>query len=114
MYLALIRVALGLLWVVAARISGASSASAWLAFATAAFAMVFLYFNDPRARFQQRVRTTPVSLLSSLYPSTIGLSVLAAIAVVPQPILAAFLGGLSAGLGLAGFANGYLGTLFRR
>jgi hypothetical protein len=34
-------------------------------------------------------------------PSTVGVSILAAIALVPQPALAALLGGISAGLGIA-------------
>ncbi|HKU59136.1 MAG TPA: hypothetical protein VJP39_05975 [Gaiellaceae bacterium] len=115
MYLALIRVALGLMWVVAARIAGASSAPAWLAFATAVFATAFLCFNDPRTRAVQRPRE-PQTLLRSLFPSTIGVSVLAAIVVAPQPVLAAFCGGVSAGLGVAGVGMKLLrgGTLYRR
>lgn len=137
LYVAPIRVALGLVWVLAARLSGASSGSAWLAFATAVFATVFLYFNDPRARFLPRGRepqplpagsavASPArQALRALFPSTIGVSILAAIAVVPQPVLAAFLGGVSAGLGVAGVVAAFRadsdlyfdprrGTLYRR
>ena len=112
MTLASIRVALGLTWVVAARIAGASSAAAWLAFAIGVFAIAFVYFNDPRARFlpPRPPNAQPVALWRTLFPSTIGISVLAAIAVGLQPVLAACLGGVSAGLGFAGL----LGTLIRR
>ncbi|HEY2326194.1 MAG TPA: hypothetical protein VGH52_01780 [Gaiellaceae bacterium] len=137
LYVAPIRVALGLVWVVAARIAGASSTSVWLAAATAVFAMVFLYFNDPRARFLPRrgevqpfpedgvIASPAQQAFRALFPSTIGVSVLAAIAVVPRPVLAAFLGGISAGLGVAGVVGALRtapdlyydprrGTLYRR
>jgi len=56
-----IRLALGVLWLVLARIAGAAA----------------------------------------MFPSTIGVSVLAAIALFPSPTLAALLGGVRAGLGIA-------------
>jgi hypothetical protein len=40
-------------------------------------------------------------LLAASLPSTVGVSVLAAIAAVPSPTLTALLGGISAGLGVA-------------
>ena len=40
-------------------------------------------------------------LWTALLPSTLGVNVLAAVAIVPQPELTAILGGVSAGLGLA-------------
>jgi hypothetical protein len=50
-----------------------------------------------RATFESRGR----SLLRAAYPSTIGLTVLIALAVLPQPGLAALLAGILAGLGAA-------------
>jgi hypothetical protein len=109
-----VRLALGVLWLVAARAAGAGATPALLAFATGAVAFVLLAFTDPRARFLPRGREPrplpadariagPVrQALGATLPSTVGVSVLAAIAVVPQPVLAAFLGGISVGLGIGG------------
>ena len=108
-----IRLGLGILWVVGARLSGATATTALLAFAGGAFATVFTIFNDPRGRFLRReqpvdlppdaqVATRLRQALQATLPSTVGVSVLAAIAVIPYPALAAFLGGISAGLGVAG------------
>jgi hypothetical protein len=108
-----IRVVLGAIWVVAAIAAGASRPSALLAAVSAAFLLVFVAFNDPRSRFLSGpAEPVPVppgttvapwfeQALKATIPSTVGVSVLAAIAVVPQPILAAFLGGVSIGLGAA-------------
>jgi hypothetical protein len=108
-----IRVALGLLWLVAARISGAERGPAILAFVIGLLGIVIAIFNDPRTRFVQG-KVEPLELpadavvapawrqaLAAMLPSTVGVSVLAAIAVVPQPTLAALLGGVCAGLGVA-------------
>jgi len=108
-----IRLGLGSLWVLGARLSGASAATVLLAVAAGAFATVFTIFNDPRSRFLRRpdpvdappdaqVATRLRQALQATLPSTVGVSVLAAIAVIPYPALAAFLGGISAGLGVAG------------
>jgi hypothetical protein len=108
-----IRLGLGILWVLGARLSGATATTALLAFAGGAFATVFTIFNDPRARFLRRddpvdappdaqVAARLRQALQATLPSTVGVSVLAAIAVIPYPALAAFLGGISAGLGVAG------------
>jgi hypothetical protein len=108
-----IRVGLGVLWVAAALLAGAPGTTALLAFAGGAFLVVFFVFNDPRARFRRRAEPVeaPVDAhvasrrrqaLRATLPSTLGVSILAAIAVVPSPALAAFLGGISAGLGAAG------------
>jgi hypothetical protein len=108
-----IRLGLGILWVLGARLSGATPTTVLLAFAGGAFVTVFTIFNDPRSRFLRRpepvdappdakVATRLRQALQAMLPSTVGVSVLAAIAVIPYPALAAFLGGISAGLGLAG------------
>jgi hypothetical protein len=108
-----IRVVLGLVWLVAARLVGAGGAASLLAFLGGGFAVCFAAFNDPRARFLRRREPEPApadavvagrlrQALQATLPSTVGVSVLAAIALVPQPVLSAFLGGISAGLGLAG------------
>ncbi len=82
-------------------------------FSVGAFAVSFAAFNDPRARFLRSGEPQPAppdaeiasslrQALQATLPSTVGVSVLAAIALVPQPVLSAFLGGISAGLGVAG------------
>jgi hypothetical protein len=107
-----IRFALGGVWVVAAILTGLDRAPALLAFAVGLLGITFLALNDPRARFQRDAEpiAAPVGVVvaprweqavSATIPSTVGVSILAAIALVPQPILAALLGGVSAGLGLA-------------
>ena len=111
-----IRLALGLVWFVAARAAGAAQASALLAFGSGLAAFVFLAFNDPRMSFIVRNEPGPApadatiaspleQALRATLPSTVGVSVLAAIAVVPYPVLAAFLGGVSAGLGVGALAS---------
>lgn len=108
-----IRLGLGVMWVAIARLAGASSAAALLAFAGGAFVTCFSLFNDPRSRFlrggapQPAPADAPVArplrqALAATLPSTLGVSVLAAIAVAFSPALTALLGGISAGLGLAG------------
>jgi hypothetical protein len=108
-----IRVGLGIVWALAARLSGLETETVLIAFAGGAFLIVFVAFNDPRARFRRRaepvdapsdaeVATRIRQALRATLPSTVGVSVLAAIALVPSPALAAFLGGISAGLGAAG------------
>ena len=108
-----IRLALGLLLLLAARLAGAPSTGSLLAFVSGVIAITFLLFNDPRARFV-RARAEPVPLppnaevaplwrqaLAATLPSTVGLTVLALITLVPQPTLTALLAGLCAGLGVA-------------
>jgi hypothetical protein len=110
-----IRLGLGVIWLAAARIAGAESTPALLAFGTGLAGFLFLAFNDPRAAFLTRAEPKPVpadatvagptlQALNAMLPSTVGVSVLAAIAVVPYPTLAALLGGVSAGLGAGGLA----------
>ena len=75
--------------------------------------IVFTLFNDPRSRFLRRgeakdapaeavVASRVRQALHATLPSTVGVSVLAALSLVFQPTLSAFLGGISAGLGIAG------------
>ena len=108
-----IRVGLGVVWVVAARLTGLATAPALLAFAVGLLGITFAALNDPRARLQggedDPVPAPPDAVvaprwqqaLAATMPSTVGVSILAGIALIPQPTLAALLGGVSAGLGLA-------------
>jgi hypothetical protein len=108
-----IRLALGVVWLAAARLAGAGGAQAVLAFVVGALGIVLAAFVDPRARLAQGplepLEAPPDAVvaprwrqaLAATIPSTVGVSILAAIALAPQPTLAALLGGVSAGLGLA-------------
>jgi hypothetical protein len=108
-----IRLALGATWFVAARLAGLAATSAMLACVSGALVVTFLLLNDPRSRFLNRnvepAAAPPEAVvaprwqqaLRATIPSTVGVSILAAIALVPQPALAALLGGISAGLGIA-------------
>lgn len=108
-----IRFGLGLATLLAAVLAGAGRGPALLAFALGLLGITFTIFNDPRGRFLRRDRD-PLPLpedavvasrarqaFAATLPSTIGVTVLAAIALVPRPVLAALLGGVCAGLGLA-------------
>jgi len=108
-----IRVGLGVLLLLLARLAGAPRSSALLAFVSGLVAITFLLFNDPRARFMTAragpveappdARVAPVwqQALAATLPSTAGLTVLALITLVPQPTLSALLAGVCAGLGAA-------------
>ena len=113
LYVTPIRVALGGMWLGAAWIAGAPATGAVLAFAGGAFVVVFTLFNDPRSRFLRRGEAKPApadasvagpvrQALHAMLPSTVGVSGLAAVALGLQPTLSALLGGISAGLGVAG------------
>lgn len=113
LYVAPIRVLLGAVWLVAAHVAGSPGTGALLAFAGGAFVTVFTLFNDPRARFLRRgeandapadmpVASRAHQALHAMLPSTVGVSALAAISLAFQPTLSAFLGGISAGLGIGG------------
>jgi len=108
-----IRLALGILLLGAARLAGADNAPALLAFAVGVLGITFVIFNDPRARFL-RASVEPLDApadveiaprwrqaLSATLPSTVAVALLACIALVPQPTLAALLAGVEAGLGVA-------------
>ena len=108
-----IRFGLGLATLLAAMFAGADRGAALLAFVLGLLGITFTIFNDPRARFMRR-EVEPLALpadavvasrkrqaFAATLPSTLGVTALAAIALVPQPVLAALLGGVCAGLGLA-------------
>jgi hypothetical protein len=112
-----VRLGLGVLWLGAARLTGAPGAGALLAFAGGAFVTCFALFNDPRARFLRRrepeaappdaaVASPLRQALTAMLPSTVGVSALAAVAVAFEPTLTALLGGICAGLGVAGALSG--------
>jgi hypothetical protein len=131
-----IRVLLGIVWIAAAVAAGAGRGQSLLAAASAAFVLVFVAFNDPRSRFRRskepaaapadaQVAPRLEQALRATMPSTVGVSVLAAVSLAAQPILAAFLGGVLVGLGAAGVLAGVLqdpslyldprtGTIYRR
>ena len=108
-----IRLGLGVLWLIGARLAGAGGGPALLAFGLGALGIAFVIFNDPRSRFAHG-EVEPLELpagaleapkwrqaLAASLPSTVGVSILAAIALATRPTLAALLGGVCAGLGLA-------------
>jgi hypothetical protein len=108
-----IRFGLGLVTLLAAVLAGAARQPALLAFALGLLGIAFTIFNDPRARFLRRdvdplplppdavIASRARQALAATLPSTLGVTMLAAIALVPQPVLAALLGGVCAGLGFA-------------
>ena len=100
LYVTPIRVVLGVVWLVAARIAGSPGTGALLAFAGGAFVIVFTLFNDPRSRFLNRgdpkeapADTTVASpvrqALHATLPSTVGVSALAAVSLAFEPTLSA-------------------------
>ena len=108
-----IRIVLGLALLAAARGAGAQSGPALLAFAIGLLGIVFVIFNDPRSRLA-RGPVEPLEVpagatvaprwrqaLGASVPSTIGVAILALVALGPQPTLAALLAGVEAGLGVA-------------
>jgi hypothetical protein len=108
-----IRIGLGIVWLVAAAVGGAGTGPSLLAFAVGAIGGTISVLADPRARLvhgpveplpypADAVLESPLRhAWSAMLPSTLGVSVLAAIALGPSPVLAALLGGISAGLGIA-------------
>ena len=108
-----IRFGLGLAVLLASLLAGAARAPALLAFVLGLLGIAFTIFNDPRSRFLRRnVEPLPLpadavlasrgrQALAAMLPSTLGVTALAVIALVPQPVLAALLGGVCAGLGFA-------------
>lgn len=114
-----LRLVLSLVWLGAARAVGAANGAALLAFAAGAFGTVFLASNDPRARFRRdggdpvqlpddaRVAPAWLHAAHAAFPSTVGVSVLAAVALAFQPELTALLAGVLAGLGLAALLVAY-------
>lgn len=108
-----LRLGLSVVWLVAARAAGSSGGAVLLAFAAGAFATAFLAGNDPRARFlPQSAAVEQLPAEASLapvwrhaadaaMPSTVGVSLLAAVTLAFEPTLSALCGGILAGLGLA-------------
>lgn len=114
-----VRLVLGIVFLAAARAAGGSSGGTLVAFAAAALAMAFLLPNDPRARFR-RTDEEPAELpadatvapawlhaLHAALPSTIGVSILAAVTLPFNQTLAALLAGILAGLGLAALLRAF-------
>jgi hypothetical protein len=115
-----LRIALGCAVLVAARVAGAESTPAALAFATFAGGTLFVIVNDPRRHVWRRRRGDPLPvplgarfisrlelLRSAVFPSTVGVTALAAIAIaVGSDTLAAACGGVLTGMGLASLAAG--------
>lgn len=107
-----LRLALSILWVVAARADGARSDATLLAFVAGAFASAFLVANDPFIRFRKATGSAAelpadatvapawLHVFHAAIPSTIGVSVLAAITLLFQPALTGLLAGLLAGMGV--------------
>jgi hypothetical protein len=108
-----VRLALSIAWVALARADGARSGTTLIAFVAGAFASAFLIANDPLVRFKRAPSTAaelPVGatvasawlhVVHAAIPSTIGVSVLAAMTLAFQPTLTALLGGLLAGMAVA-------------
>jgi hypothetical protein len=113
LYVTPIRLGLAVALCVAARLDGAPSTSVWLALAGGAFVTAFFLFNDPRAAFLRDRDPQPLptdatfasplrQALAATVPSTLGVVVLATIALFWKPELTAVLAGIAAGLGIAG------------
>lgn len=103
-----LRLVLAVAWLGAARAVGGSGSAALLAFAAGTFATAFLVWNDPRARLR-RVRDPADAgvapawrhAVHAAFPSTVGVSTLAAVMLAFNSTLTALLAGILAGLGLA-------------
>jgi hypothetical protein len=132
-----LRLVLAAGWLGAAYVVGGRTGATLISFVAGAFAMAFLVPNDPRARFR-RAPAEPAELpagasvapawlhaFHAALPSTVGVSVLAAVALAFQPALTALLAGIIAGLGLVAALRAYeiddrlyldprTGSLFRR
>ena len=114
-----LRLVLGGVWLGAARAAGGSSSATLLAFAAGAFGMAVFISNDPRARFRpaggEPERLPPEATVApawrhavdACFPSTAGVSVLAAVILVFDQTLTALLGGVLAGLGIAALLAAY-------
>jgi hypothetical protein len=108
-----LRLVLSGCWLVAARAAGATGGGALIAFAAGAFGVAFLAANDPRARLRGGpaqpaelpagavVAPAWLHAAHAAFPSTVGVSVLAGVALAFRPELTALLAGILAGLGLA-------------
>jgi hypothetical protein len=114
-----LRLVLSGAFVVAARAAGSDSRPALLAFVGGAFGTAFFVWSDPRARFLPASREPAelppdasvapawLHVVHASLPSTVGVSVLAAVSLVFQPTLTALLAGVLAGLGVAALVAAY-------
>lgn len=114
-----LRLVLSIVFLAAARAAGGATGATLLAFAAGAFTIAFLVPNDPRARFRgapgesaelpadASVAPAWRHAFHAALPSTVGVSVLAAVTLLFQPTLTALLAGILAGLGLAAAFRAY-------
>ncbi|HJU36709.1 MAG TPA: hypothetical protein VJ716_04745 [Gaiellaceae bacterium] len=132
-----LRLVLSVVCLAAARAAGGSSDGTFLAFVAGAFALAFLLLNDPRSRFlpatgepgelpaDATVAPSWLHAVHAAFPSTIGVSLLAAGTLAFNQTLTALLAGILAGLGLGALLRAYSidgrlyvdprrGELFRR
>ena len=112
-----IRLVLGDALLVVARAAGAANGPALLAFVVGVFGIVFVLFNDPRARFLRRgvepldwpgdAVVAPLwrQALAATLPSTVGVAALALVACAFRPTLGALLAGVCAGLGVGALVS---------
>ena len=108
-----IRFGLGLATLLAAALAGAAWGPALLAFVLGLLGIAFTMLQRPASAVpaaRSRATAAPgrrrrglarAQAFAATLPSTLGVTALAAIALVPRPVLAALLGGVCAGLGLA-------------
>ena len=114
-----VRLVLGLVFLGAARAAGGAPGPTLIAFGAATFAMVFFLSNDPRARFL-RTAGEPTELpvdatvapawlhaFHAALPSTVGVTLLAALTLPFNQTLTALLAGILAGLGGAALYAAY-------
>jgi hypothetical protein len=111
-----LRLVLAVVWLVAARVASASGDPSLLAFGAGAFVIAFVASNDPRARFRRgsgepaelpvdaRVAPAWLHAVHAAFPSTVGVTLLAAVALAFRPTFTALCAGILAGLGVAALA----------
>ena len=114
-----LRLVLSIVFLAAAHAAGGATGPILLAFAAGAFVIAFLVPNDPRARFRGApgdpaelpadagVAPAWLHAFHAALPSTVGVSLLAAVTLPFQPTLTALLAGILAGLGLAAAFRAY-------
>jgi hypothetical protein len=114
-----LRLALSVAWLGAARADDASADATLIAFLAGAFASAFLVSNDPFVRLRKasdKANALPAGatvapawlhVVHAALPSTVGVSVLAALTLLFQPALTALLAGLLAGMGVAALVAVY-------
>ena len=112
-----IRLGLGALGLVGARLAGLDGERALITFAFGAGVMMVTALGDPRARvLAPRAEPEPVPAEAAyasrlevaaraVFPSTVGVAVLTGVALAFEPLLASVLAGLLAGMGLAALVS---------